>query len=229
VPPTTLTPSPRFEEEVAKLIDDARSHRPDLSAAEAQIKAAQAGVAAAEAAGKPTVSLSSALTFADSGIAASSRNAALGIQVSIPLFTGYNTTYRIRAAQEQVAIKQAQREKLGLQIALDVWKAYQGLMTETQSVRSSQDLLLSASQSERVALGRYKAGVGNILDTLTAQSALASARQQQIQAMYNWHIARAVLAQAIGQMDMTAIAAITAADSEPASTNTPLTKPGQHP
>jgi len=224
-PPATLTPPLHFEEEVARLIDAARSHRPDLSAAEAQIKAAQAGVVAAEASGKPTVSLSTSLNFADSSIADSARNAALGVQVSIPLFTGYNTTYRIRAAREQVAIKQAQREKLNLQIALDVWKSYQGLITETQSVRTSQDLLASATQSEKVALGRYKAGVGNILDVLTAQSALASARQQHIQALYNWHIARAVLAQAMGQLDMTAIAAITAVGSD----TTPTTKPGHQP
>jgi outer membrane protein len=224
-PPATLTPPLHFEEEVARLIDVARSHRPDLSAAEAQIKAAQAGVAAAEASGKPTVSLSTSLNFADSSIADSSRNAALGVQVSIPLFTGYNTTYRIRAAREQVEIKQAQREKLSLQIALDVWKSYQGLITETQSVRTSEDLLASATQSEKVALGRYKAGVGNILDVLTAQSALASARQQHIQELYNWHIARAVLAQAMGQLDMTAIAAITAVGND----TTPTTKTRHQP
>jgi outer membrane protein len=59
----------------------------------------------------------------------------------------------------------------------------------------------SAEQSYRVALGRYKAGVGNIIDTLNAQSALASARQQKIQAALNSNIARATLAQAVGALD----------------------------
>lgn len=216
VPPSTLAPPLNFEEEVSRLIEQARQHRPDLTAAEAQIKAAQANVEAARASGKPTVSLSTSLGFADSSISNSSRNAALGVQISIPIFTGYNTTYRIRAAQEQVEVRQAQREKLSLQIALDVWRSYQNLATETQAVRSSQDLLASATQSERVTLGRYKAGVGNILDVLTAQSALASARQQQIQALYNWHIAKAGLAQSMGQLDMAAIAASTTTiDNQP--------------
>ncbi|MBI2286111.1 MAG: TolC family protein, partial [Nitrosomonadales bacterium] len=47
----------------------------------------------------------------------------------------------------------------------------------------------------------YKAGVGNILDVLNAQSALASARQQRIQSTYNWNINRAALAQAMGSLD----------------------------
>jgi outer membrane protein TolC len=63
----------------------------------------------------------------------------------------------------------------------------------------------SAIQSERVALGRYKAGVGNILNLLTAQVSLASARMQNIQAVYNWHIAKAALAQSMGKLDFSAI------------------------
>jgi len=62
-------------------------------------------------------------------------------------------------------------------------------------------LLDSAQQSARVALGRYKAGVGSILDVLNAQSALASARQQRIQSTFNWNISRASLAQAMGSLD----------------------------
>lgn len=208
--PSSAVPPLGFEDDVARLIEQARRYRPDLNAAEAQIRAAQAGVESASAAGKPTVSLTTALNFADASDAPFSRSAAVGVQVSIPIFTGYENTYRIRAAREQVELRQAQREKLSLQIALDVWKAYQGLATETQAVRSSQDLLASAVQSEKVAMGRYQAGVGNILDLLAAQSALASARQQQIQALYNWHIAKAGLAQSMGQLDMAAIGAAAA-------------------
>jgi len=86
-----------------------------------------------------------------------------------------------------------------------VWKAYQSLVTGTQAVTSSTDLVASASASERVTLGRYKAGVGNILDLLTAQTALANARLQHIQALYNWYIAKATLAQAMGQLDFSAL------------------------
>ena len=214
--PSLSTPPEHFEDDVTRLIEDARTHRPDLVAAEAQIKAAQANVESAKAAGKPTVSLSTSLGFADSSITNSARNAALGVQVSIPIFTGYQNTYLIRAAREQVAVQQAQREKLSLQIALDVWQAYQSLVTGTQTVRSSEDLLVSAIQSEKVALGRYKAGVGNILDTLVAQSALANARQQRILALYNWQISKATLAQSMGQLDMSSI-------------NAPITQTGNQP
>jgi outer membrane protein TolC len=40
-----------------------------------------------------------------------------------------------------------------------------------------------------------------MLDLLNAQTTLASARQQRIQADLNWNVARATLAQAVGNMD----------------------------
>ena len=52
-----------------------------------------------------------------------------------------------------------------------------------------------------MALGRYKAGVGNILDVLNAQSALATARLQRIQALLDWNVSRAMLAKAVGTLD----------------------------
>jgi len=206
-PPAVQTPDENFTRDVSRLIDEARNNRPDLAAAEAQIKAAQAGVTAARAAGKPSLSLSADLNYSDTSVSDPFRSSALGLSLSVPLFTGYNTTYRARAAQEQVAVRTAQRDNIRRQIALDVWKAYQSLLTETQSLRSSADLVDSAAESERVAMGRYKAGAGNILDVLTAQSALASARQQNVQALYGWYIAKASLAQTMGQLDFAAITA----------------------
>ncbi|MDR2112696.1 MAG: TolC family protein, partial [Candidatus Accumulibacter sp.] len=93
------------------------------------------------------------------------------------------------------------------QVALEVWTNYQDLVTATQSIRTAADLLASAEQSERVALGRYKAGVGTILDVLNAQSALASARVQRIQAALDWSVSRAALAKAVGTLDSRLLAA----------------------
>jgi outer membrane protein len=84
-----------------------------------------------------------------------------------------------------------------------VWKAYQSMLTNSQALRSADDLLVAAKQSEKMISGRYKAGVGNILDTLSAQSALANARQQRVSAYYNFLISRFVLTQAIGKLDLT--------------------------
>ena len=56
-----------------------------------------------------------------------------------------------------------------------------------------------------ISQGRYKGGVGNILELLNAQSALANAEQQQIQAQSNWRIARLQLVASLGRLGVWAI------------------------
>lgn len=188
-------------ENVNTLIEQAVARRPDLIASEAQLKAAQASIDASKAAAKPTISVSMSNSLQDGSQLDFTKNSTLGLTVSIPLFNGYAPSYRIRAAEATADLRAAQRDRLKLQISLDVWTAYQNLRTALQSVTASEVLVSSAEQSYRVALGRYKAGVGNIIDTLNAQSSLATARQQKIQATLNANIARATLAQSMGSLD----------------------------
>ena len=191
-----------FQKEIDALIAEAQVRRPDLKAAEAQFKAAEASVDLARAQGRPTVSLAAGPSWQNSA-GAVTQGGSIGLTLNVPLFSGFDTTYRVRSAAAQADVRAAQRDRIRNQIALDVWKSYQSLTTATQSLKTSADLVASAEQSERVALGRYKAGVGTVLDLLVAQSALASARLQRIQAQLDWNVYRATLAQSMGALDYT--------------------------
>lgn len=198
---SAINPPASILEDVNSLIEQAVSRRPDLIASEAQYKAAQANIDASKAASKPTISVGMSNDLFNGTNLTTSNGTTLGLTVSIPIFEGYAPTYRIRAAEATADLVASQRERLRLQISLDVWSSYQNLRTALESVNATDVLVKSAEESYRVALGRYKAGVGNIIDTLNAQSALASARQQKIQAALNANIARATLAQSMGALD----------------------------
>lgn len=202
-----------FERDVDALIATARERRPDLLAAEAQINAAQANVDAVRTGDMPTLTFGATATNSRSDVSAPGNAYDLSLKLNVPIYSGRAATNRVYAAQAQVETKRAQRDRLQRQIALDVWNAYQNLQTATQSLRSTADLVNSAEQSERVASARYQAGVGNLLDVLVAQSALASARQQRVQASYNWNIYRATLAQAMGSLDVKLLSAHSAGQS----------------
>ena len=197
------TPDPVIEQDIGKLIADARQKRPDLAAAESQIKAAEAQLDATRATGRPSITLGAMTGVTEVTNLPDSRNSSIGITLSVPLFSGYRTTYQSRAAEAQVQGRVAERDRLANQIALDVWKAYQGMLSNSQALRSADDLVAAAEQSAKMVLGRYKAGIGNILDTLTAQSILANAHQQRVSALYSFLLGRFALAQAIGQLDLT--------------------------
>lgn len=201
-PPPDLPAERRLQGDLDALIAAARAARPDLKAAEAQLRAAEASVDLARAQGRPTLSFSTGPAWQDqAGVV--TNTGSVGLSLAVPIFSGFETQYRVRSAAAQAEVRAAQRDKLQNQVALDVWKAYQSLTTATQSLQTTADLLASAEQSAKVALGRYKAGVGNVLDLLSAQSALAAARLQRIQAELDWHVFRATLAQAMGALDYT--------------------------
>ena len=203
-PPRIQAPDPTTDARVRELVDYARMLRPDLAAADAKVQAARAQVRAAQAAGKPTVSLTGSTGLSDSNSASLASSGAVGIRVNIPLFTGYRNTYDVRSAEIQVEASEADRDQLRNQVSLDVWRAYQALATERTALVNAEDLLQSALESENVARGRYKAGAGTLIDLLNAQSAAASARFQSVQTRYNWHLAKAALASALGTLALAA-------------------------
>jgi outer membrane protein TolC len=190
------------DQDIDALIEQARLQRPDLIASEAQLKASLAKIEAVKADAKPKLRIDASNQYDENLLGQTSQNTSqLGIFLSIPLFEGYKPTYLIRSAEATAELNASKRDQLKLQVSLDVWTAYQNLKTANESITASNVLLLSAEESSRVSLGRYKEGVGNIIDTLNAQSALANAKQQKIQSILNWNIARTTLAQSIGVLD----------------------------
>lgn len=194
----------QFEANLERFIDAAKLRRPDLAAALARYKAAEASIDSARSEGLPRLNFSTNPAYSSTRLGderSSSHSGSLNLTLNIPLFSGFANSYQIRAAQARLEESDAAREKLALQVSLDVWQTWQDLQTASQSLSTAADLLASAEASARVTLGRYQSGVGNILDVLNAQSALADAHMQQIQAAYDWHIARAALARALGVLD----------------------------
>ena len=190
------------DQDIEALIEQARLQRPDLIASEAQLKASIAKIEAVKADAKPKVRIDASNQYDENLLGVTSQNSSqIGIFLSIPLFEGYKPTYLIRSAEATAELNASKRDQLKLQVSLDVWTAYQNLKTANESITASNILVSSAEESSRVALGRYKEGVGNIIDTLNAQNALANAKQQKIQSVLNWNIARTTLAQSIGVLD----------------------------
>lgn len=191
---------PALTQKVADLMSEAARQRPDLAAARAQRQAAEADVSSARATGRPAISVGASHNYVRTpGLPTDNYNS-LGINLSWPLFNGFNTTYRVRQAQAALAAREANAEQVRLAVSLDVWNGYAGLDTAGEQLKATASLLSSATENEQVALGRYQAGVGTIVDVLTAQSALAGARQQRIAAERGWHVARAQLALALGRL-----------------------------
>jgi outer membrane protein len=126
---------------------------------------------------------------------------AINVGVQVPVFSGFSNHYDAAAAGENYQAAMARTETAKQQVIQQVFTAYYTLRTSNDRVRTSRDLLASAIQSETVARERYKEGVGSIVDLLVAQSALAAARAQAVDARWQWRTALAQLAHDVGVLN----------------------------
>lgn len=188
---------------VDTLIAVATRNRPDLEAVRAQAAAATAQVRVARSGLFPTVSLNANRGSLNSNVPGlRGQTYTIGLGFDLPFFTGMSRQYTLQAASEALAAANARTEQTRQQIALQVFTAYYTLQTSTERVRTAADLLASATESESVARGRYREGVGSIVDLLIAQSALADARAQDAQARWQFRAALAQLAHDVGVLGL---------------------------
>jgi outer membrane protein len=190
---------------VDTLINRAIAMRPDLAGARADAAELAAEVRVARSVGYPALTLRSTATATNGigGTTTTGRNYSLVLGVQIPIFNGFANRYNAKAAREQYDTGLARVRSTTHQISLEVFTSYYALEAGARRVGTSTALLTAAQQSADVALGRYRAGVGTIVDLLLARTALASARAESIQARWEWRTALVQLAHDMGTLDLT--------------------------
>jgi outer membrane protein len=187
---------------VDSLIELAVQNRPELATVRAQAAAASSQIRVARSGYLPALALSATGANNGSNVSAfSGRTYSINLGVQVPVFTGFSNQYDVAAASEQYQSALARADATKQQIIQQVFSAYYSLRTSTDRVRTSRDLLASATQSETVARERYREGVGSIVDLLVAQSALASARAQSVDARWQWRTSLAQLAHDVGVLN----------------------------
>ncbi|MGH8780191.1 TolC family protein [Paraburkholderia sp.] len=199
-----------FVEGVDQLVEDAKARQPKLVSARARLDAARANIDATRAQGRPTISLVGSLTQNNPSYQqqpqsipiTASRGSTIGIQVTIPLFDGFASSYRAAQAQAQADAQEADLRNTELQVSLDVWTSYQSLQADTANLDNSKALLADAQRLIDIARGRYKAGVGTFTELLNAQTALTDAQKQRVLAISKWRTARLKLAASLGNLGL---------------------------
>ena len=189
-------------------LEEAQKNHPAIIAARAQVEAAQNRVTVARSAGLPTLNFSSNYyqnTGPGEAVTPTETNeTTVGIGLSIPLFDGFSSTYKIRGAQAQVEQKKAELADTEDRIALELIKAYADVTFTLLNLDASANLLETAQEALTVSQRRYDKGAADITEILSTQSTLSNAQQERIRCLAEWHSARLRLLASAGQMGRSA-------------------------
>ncbi len=190
------------------LMREAMRQRPDLAAARYQRDAAEANIGVARSAGWPTISLGVQHHYTRQTDVQTQSYNEVGVSVTWPIFTGFNVNYGVRQAESALHVSEENLRQVELNVSQDVWSGYYNLESAIEQLGGTTELLKTAEENEKVSIGRYQAGVGSIVDVLTAQAALSAAREARIAAELGWNVARAQLAYALGRLSSAAPLAV---------------------
>ena len=194
-------PLESIAEEVEIYLRRAQALRPDLAAARAEAEQAKAHVRNVRADALPSIHATGSLGRVYLHSPADEQNTySASLLLQWPLFAGFSHYFDVRRAQADAERARARLAGMEQAVGLQVWTSYYALKTAEQRLRTSADLLQSATENHDVAAGRYQAGVGTILDLLTAQAALENARAVLVMARADWYLAVAQLAHDTGTL-----------------------------
>lgn len=187
--------SPNVEELQAKAI----SQRPEVAAARARVRSAQANVDAAKSSYKPQVY---ATAMVDAGVMSGNGlddAYLLGVAAALPIFDGGARKSAVNEAQAMVQQMQADERESVLNVNRDVAAGVATQSAAAKNVTLSQAAIAQAEEDYRVIRLRYEAGRATNVEVLDALASLTRARTNYAEALYSHSIARETLARAIGQ------------------------------
>lgn len=175
-------------------------HRSALVKSAMVVKEAEATLKKAKFGYLPTVGVETGRGYADFDgyFGTSNKSWHIGAKASWSLWDGGATQNKVKVAND--TLEKAKEANLATvdAVLLAVQKAYLNLRFAEQTIQSTQTAVAQGQESFRIATLRYRAGVGTNLDVLDAETKLTTARNNYVEALYNYNISIAALEQLTG-------------------------------
>ena len=123
---------------------------------------------------------------------------AVGLSFNIPIFDGFRTTNRVEETLHNYYNVRAQEEDRRQQIALEVEQSYLRVVEFQERIKATDSAARAAKENLDLAQGRYQVGVGSIIEVTDAETLYTDAQTTYIRTVYEYKIADAQLARAMG-------------------------------
>ncbi len=197
------TPLPTGEGiELSQSIAISLKQRPELHEHSSQLRAARESVEVARSQKRPDlIGVTSLGRVNPPGFLNTSKQRdpyALGLAVSVPLFTGRRIESEVREARANLEAVEAAGAELAQGIRLQVTRAHLNLQTQRVNVRAAEQQVKTAEDALALATTRYQNNLSDIVELTQSQLAHTEALTAQATASFNVKIAEAALRYAIG-------------------------------
>lgn len=113
----------------------------------------------------------------------------IGIRISLSIFDGFLTTSQVRSAKAQVRLNKDNLEQNKRDLALAIKQADLLVKEGERKIQLTDDALKSAEEDLKLTQEKYNLGAASILDLLNANVSYKTAKNNQVQALYDYNLA----------------------------------------
>ena len=189
----------KYDNPMENCINFALANRPELFQAEAGIEAAKAAVKVAKSGYMPQVAASASNDWSSTSWPGDdNQNWDVGVSVSMNVFDSGVTAAKVNASEASLYKAEETYRQTKDSVQLDVRNNYLSLREAEKRIATSKVAVDSAEEDYRISQLRYQAGVGTNIDVMDAQVALTQAKNNYVQALYDYNTSSAALAKAMG-------------------------------
>ncbi|RMH69726.1 MAG: TolC family protein [Gemmatimonadetes bacterium] len=205
-----IVESQPLEVDLEQVTQIALAQRPELSENEALIERSETGVALARSNhwSRPRINLNSSYFYnqSESFVLGTNQEStswgwSIGASANLTLFDGGATRAAVQQAKINHRIAERDYEQKKRDIALEVQEAYLNLIEARERIRVSTEAVRSAEEDLRLAEEKYDLGAGTFIEVTDAQVAVTDAKRSQVNAIYDYELAKAALEKAMGTID----------------------------
>lgn len=177
----------------------AMANRPEIHQAEASVGMAKAAQKIANAGSLPQLSLGASNEWSNDTFPGQDRdNWALGVTLTQNIWDYGVNAAKVREAKANVVKAQESYRQISDQVRLAVRTSYLSMREAEKRIKTTEVAVAQAEEDYRIAQLRYRAGVGTNTDVMDASVALTTAKNNYIQALYDYNTSTALLEQSMG-------------------------------
>ncbi len=198
--PIDTTPPPPLPLTLDQAVAEMRTRGPDVEAARAAERRADAIVLAEREQYLPAITVGAITGAYDAELFPSAtRRTQLAVSVSLPIWNGGQRELAVARARAEREVARAQRQDSERGAAELIAQAYHGYLTSRAGVELALVGVTVSSENFRVQRARYREGATTILDLLEAQVALSEAEAALVQSRYSTRLALAQIEALLGR------------------------------
>ncbi|MEX2491714.1 MAG: TolC family protein [Nitrospirales bacterium] len=196
-----MTINPLPEQTLQEALTIAHAHRMELRLQKQKERLASITLSSVTSERIPSLQASGDVGLIGNEISKMLTNDNVQVMMSVPIFDGGQREGRISESRSRVRQEAITTRDVTYQISLEVRDAFLSLHSAQEQVTEAEEGLALSLNEVVLARRRFTAGIATNIEVTDAQAAVATARDNVIEALFNFNVARIQLARAQGRLE----------------------------